>query len=184
MNEEVSGYIRAFLYGLKITSQLTSVIVQPDYINQILKLVMGEDGAIKFSYLDSQEYKYDKDGNVQHASSLTIYADRSAYNFITSKYAFASEINESNARFIATYNQEEGQYLIAPVDYIITIAEFEAEFGTAYTVDPTTCEISGTEIDRRFENAPIRCNSVGDPQVDGTFRNRFISCNLFQHTLL
>ena len=148
LDDTVTGYIRAFLYGLQITSQYTAILVQPDYINAILRLIMGEESSIQFSYLDSIDYK--------NYSSLTIRADRSAYNFITATFASKQELDSSSAKFYATFNQEEGQYIMSNVTYIRTIADFEEEYG----------DVTEAIANQRLENLEL-CDSTGVPQIDG-----------------
>lgn len=74
-DDTILGYIRTFLYGVQITSRYVKALVTPDYINQILTLLMGEN-AIQFDkaefenmpnlmlYTDNMRYSYEKLGVV------------------------------------------------------------------------------------------------------------------------
>ncbi|MDE6059947.1 MAG: hypothetical protein K2G31_00515, partial [Clostridia bacterium] len=69
--DNILGYIKAFVYGFSITSRYVSLLIQPDYINAILSLIMGED-AIQFN-----------SDLFVNKSNLTIYTDATRQSYVT-----------------------------------------------------------------------------------------------------
>ncbi|MDE5601036.1 MAG: hypothetical protein K2J16_00875, partial [Clostridia bacterium] len=69
--DNILGYIKAFVYGFSITSRYAALLIQPDYINAILSLIMGED-AIQFN-----------PDLFVNKSNLTIYTDATRQSYVT-----------------------------------------------------------------------------------------------------
>ena len=63
-DDELLGYIRTFVYGFSVTSRYIQLLVQPDFINSILALLLDEDTTIKF---DEEKFV--------NKPALTIYSD-------------------------------------------------------------------------------------------------------------
>ena len=100
LSNEIASYIKAFLYGVKMTSSFIQVLLQADYINSLLGLLMGESSLLP-------------EGTNQ--SYLTIYTDVNNYNYTYAGdvNATADRINFADTRFHINIDNENGLYYLA-----------------------------------------------------------------------
>ena len=66
--------IRTFVYGFSVTSRYIQLLVQPDFINSILALLLDEDTTIKF---DEEKFV--------NKPALTIYSDMTKHAYVNVK---------------------------------------------------------------------------------------------------
>lgn len=88
-DDTILGYIRTFLYGMQVTSRYVKILANPDYINQLLLLIMGEN-AIQFDAAD-----------FVNKPNVTLYTDNTRYSY--------ASIGATVAEFIAAVNELQAQ---------------------------------------------------------------------------
>ena len=100
LSSEIASYIKAFLYGVRMTSSFIQVLLQTDYVNSLLGLLMGESSLLPEG--TNQPY-------------LTIYTDVNNYN-----YTYAGDVNATadrikfaDTRFHINLDNENGLYYLA-----------------------------------------------------------------------
>ena len=100
LSSEIASYIKAFLYGVRMTSSFIQVLLQADYVNSLLGLLMGESSLLPEG--TNQPY-------------LTIYTDVNNYN-----YTYAGDVNATadrikfaDTRFHINLDNENGLYYLA-----------------------------------------------------------------------
>ncbi|MBQ3754874.1 MAG: hypothetical protein II867_01800, partial [Clostridia bacterium] len=105
IDDTVSGYLKTFLYGIRMTSSYVAVMLDPNYINSILKLIGGEDFTLQFGY------------DFTNKPELKIYSDNHRYNYMSMTDVLASGntaelVNKTRYRFVVEEvdGKENGMY--------------------------------------------------------------------------
>ena len=100
LSSEIASYIKAFLYGIRMTSSFIQVLVEMDYLNNLLGMLTGENDLL--ADMDNQSY-------------LTIYTDVNNYN-----YTYAGDVNATadrikfaDSRFNINIDDSNGLYYLA-----------------------------------------------------------------------
>ena len=100
LSSEIASYIKAFLYGIRMTSSFIQVLVEMDYLNNLLGMLTGENDLL--ADMDNQSY-------------LTIYTDVNNYN-----YTYAGDVNATAdrikfaaSRFNINIDDTNGLYYLA-----------------------------------------------------------------------
>ncbi|MCQ2602797.1 MAG: hypothetical protein MJ193_02590, partial [Clostridia bacterium] len=104
LTDDIALYITAFVWGLRVTSTYIQAVVNADYINQLLALLLGEDSGLKI------EYNFTKQPYVQ------INTDRRAYYYKEYVDADENERKVSSFRFGKKEDDEHGTYYATTED--------------------------------------------------------------------
>ncbi len=127
LSSEIASYIKAFLYGVRMTSSFIQVLLQADYVNSLLGLLMGESSLLPEG--TNQPY-------------LTIYTDVNNYNYTYAAQATEEQVTFADTRFHINVDEENGLYY---VDYdtnrlklrsTMTESEIEKYNGSYYSITP------------------------------------------------
>ena len=98
IDDTISGYLKTFIFGLRMTSSYIALMLNPDYVNQILKLIGGEDFTLQFGY------------DFVNKPEVKIYADNHRYVYTDSQTVLENAatpaeaeavLNNTRYRFVA-----------------------------------------------------------------------------------
>lgn len=181
LSSEIASYIKAFLYGIRMTSSFIQVLVEMDYLNNLLGMLTGENDLL--ADMDNQSY-------------LTIYTDVNNYNYTYASEATEEQVRFANSRFNINIDDSNGLYYVDYADSRLklrsTMSAAEAEeyqaqvdAGTAhyYSITPivTYIDVEGeyvlfsaaTAADKRkavrYTSSDIGKNGVTEAMV-GTYK--------------
>ena len=104
LTEQIAAYVRAFLFGIRITSTYVRILVQTDYLNQLLTILLGESPFAEDMVFDQ--------------SYVGINVDVNNYLYAQISSASTAQIEFSDTRF-AIEESEDGTYYL----YTDTMAE-------------------------------------------------------------
>lgn len=95
---QIAGYVKMFVYGVRMTSTYIQAIVQADYLNSLIALLVGEENVLEFG--DQIEKPY-----------LRINTDFNNYVYVNAAEASAEQLAFADTRFRITKN-DDGLYWI------------------------------------------------------------------------
>jgi len=129
LNDEITSVITAFLKGIRMTSSYIRMMITPDYINQILKLIAKNKEPIQFTH---------KFKNTSYAQMNTELIN---YQFKKEADATDDEISKSINRFKVTedtygsYYVKDGQYFLTDNLSSNELTEYINNGGKLYNID-------------------------------------------------
>lgn len=170
---QIAGYVKMFLYGIRMTSTYIQVLAQADYLNSLIALLVGEENVLEFG--DQIEKPY-----------IQINTDFNNYVYAYAAEATAEQLAFADTRFRITKNVN-GLYWIDGGLFRLraemTESEKESYKGEYYDIVGMDLwlDVDGTKValsdanrtDKyraaRYTSADIGKNGVTEAMV-GTFR--------------
>ena len=85
LGDQIASYVTAFLYGIRMTSTFIQVLVDSNYLNSLLGILLGEDDLLP---------------EMTEQSSLTINTDVNNYEYFYATDATNEQLMYSDSRFL------------------------------------------------------------------------------------
>lgn len=95
LGDQIASYVTAFLYGIRMTSTFIQVLVDSNYLNSLLGILLGEDDLLP---------------EMTEQSSLTINTDVNNYEYFYAKDATSEQLMYSDSRFHINIDDANGVY--------------------------------------------------------------------------
>ena len=129
VNDEIAEYITAFIVGARLTSTFVQVVINSNFINEVLSLVFaGSDTGLQFNESDFTKEPY-----------VQINTDRSVYQY---ESALTASGSNSDMRFYIEEGALDGTYVFVNGVYKskadLTDAELEEYAGEYYSIKAYT----------------------------------------------
>ena len=124
LGDQIASYVTAFLYGIRMTSTFIQVLVDSNYLNSLLGILLGEDDLLP---------------EMTEQSSLTINTDVNNYEYFYATDATTEQLMYSDSRFHINIDNENGVYYLSDDDRLelrsrMTESEAAAYQGNYYTI--------------------------------------------------
>ena len=124
LGDQIASYVTAFLYGIRMTSSFIQVLVDSNYLNSLLGILLGEDDLLP---------------EMTEQSSLTINTDVNNYEYFYATDATNEQLMYSDSRFHINIDDENGVYYLSDDDRLelrsrMTESEAAAYQGNYYTI--------------------------------------------------
>lgn len=101
LGDQIASYVTAFLYGIRMTSTFIQVLVDSNYLNSLLGILLGEDDLLP---------------EMTEQSSLTINTDVNNYEYFYATDATNEQLMYSDSRFHINIDDENGVYYLSDDD--------------------------------------------------------------------
>lgn len=101
LGDQIASYVTAFLYGIRMTSSFIQVLVDSNYLNRLLGILLGEDDLLP---------------EMTQQSSLTINTDVNNYEYFYATDATNEQLMYSDSRFHINIDDEHGVYYLSDDD--------------------------------------------------------------------
>ena len=101
LGDQIASYVTAFLYGIRMTSTFIQVLVDSNYLNSLLGILLGEDDLLP---------------EMTEQSSLTINTDVNNYEYFYATDATNEQLMYSDSRFHINIDDEHGVYYLSDDD--------------------------------------------------------------------
>lgn len=98
LGDQIASYVTAFLYGIRMTSSFIQVLVDSNYLNSLLGILLGEDDLLP---------------EMTEQSSLTINTDVNNYEYFYATDATNEQLMYSDSRFHINIDDEHGVYYLS-----------------------------------------------------------------------
>ena len=98
LGDQIASYVTAFLYGIRMTSTFIQVLVDSNYLNSLLGILLGEDDLLP---------------EMTEQSSLTINTDVNNYEYFYATDATNEQLMYSDSRFHINIDDENGVYYLS-----------------------------------------------------------------------
>ena len=98
LGDQIASYVTAFLYGVRMTSTFIQVLVDSNYLNSLLGILLGEDDLLP---------------EMTEQSSLTINTDVNNYEYFYATDATNEQLVYSDSRFRSKIDDENGVYYLS-----------------------------------------------------------------------
>ena len=98
LGDQIASYVTAFLYGIRMTSTFIQVLVDSNYLNSLLGILLGEDDLLP---------------EMTEQSSLTINTDVNNYEYFYATDATNEQLMYSDSRFHINIDDEHGVYYLS-----------------------------------------------------------------------
>ena len=110
LTQQISSYIKAFVYGVRITSTYIRILVQTDYLNQLLDILLAPDGS---PFDDDLEFNQSYLGiNVDVNNYLYAPLNERADGESTIPGATFEQIDFADTRFTIKRDDTDGMYYV------------------------------------------------------------------------
>ena len=110
LTQQISSYIKAFVYGVRITSTYIRILVQTDYLNQLLDILLAPDGS---PFEDNLEFNQSYLGiNVDVNNYLYAPLNERADGESTIPEATFEQIDFADTRFTIKRDDTDGMYYV------------------------------------------------------------------------
>lgn len=98
LSDQIASYVTAFLYGIRMTSSFIQVLVDSNYLNSLLGILLGEDDLLP---------------EMTEQPSLTINTDVNNYEYFYATDATNEQLMYSDSRFHINIDDENGVYYLS-----------------------------------------------------------------------
>lgn len=98
LGDQIASYVTAFLYGIRMTSSFIQVLVDSNYLNSLLGILLGEDDLLP---------------EMTEQPSLTINTDVNNYEYFYATDATNEQLMYSDSRFHINIDDENGVYYLS-----------------------------------------------------------------------
>lgn len=98
LGDQIASYVTAFLYGIRMTSTFIQVLVDSNYLNSLLGILLGEDDLLP---------------EMTEQPSLTINTDVNNYEYFYATDATNEQLMYSDSRFHINIDDENGVYYLS-----------------------------------------------------------------------